>query len=98
MFPGCYSGRWPHIHYEVYANQADAIAGTSILRTSQIAIPQDMCEAIYADTATYPSSAKNLGQITLASDNVFGDDSGASQLAKATGDVKGVTIDATSNI
>lgn len=98
VFPGCYSGRWPHIHYEVYANAADAVAGTSILRTSQIAVPQAICETVYADKATYPSSAQNLGQLTLASDNVFGDDSGASQLATTTGDAKSVTINATANI
>ena len=24
IYPGCYSGRWPHIHFEIYENVADA--------------------------------------------------------------------------
>jgi len=28
IFPACYSGRWPHIHFEVYPNRA-AIADST---------------------------------------------------------------------
>lgn len=89
IFPGCYSGRWPHIHFEVYSSLDDAIAqdgDNPIVKTSQIALPQDACEAVYEDTAVYPESTKNLNQITLASDNVFGDDSAEQQLATMSGD------------
>ena len=34
----------------------------------------------------YPGSSQNLAQTSLSSDNVFGDDSGALQLATVTGD------------
>ena len=27
IFPGCYSGRWPHIHFEVYRSLALATSG-----------------------------------------------------------------------
>src|SRR5205823_2327185 len=37
IFPGCYSGRWPHIHFEVYQDLATAAAGGGKLRTSQMA-------------------------------------------------------------
>ena len=40
---------------------------------------------VYADAA-YPSSASNLSRVSLESDNVFGDDGGALELATATGD------------
>lgn len=40
-------------------------------------------------SASYPGSASNLSQISLASDNVFGNDSAAYQLATVTGDNTG---------
>ena len=40
IFPGCYSGRWPHIHFEVYSSVAKAVASGPIVKTSQIALPQ----------------------------------------------------------
>jgi len=85
ILPGCYDGRWPHIHFEVYPN-VDAITDASnAIATSQVALPQDTCEIVYADAA-YPSSASNLSRVSLADDNVFGEDEGALQLATTTGD------------
>ncbi|MGW0912981.1 dioxygenase family protein [Streptomyces sp. NPDC002784] len=48
IFPACYTGRWPHIHFEVYGSLADATSATSITSTSQLALPQDVCETVYA--------------------------------------------------
>ena len=85
VFPGCYSGRWPHVHFEVYPDQAGiADAGTAIA-TSQVALPQAACEQVYAQSG-YQASVANLARLSLASDNVFGDDGGARQLAETTGD------------
>ena len=39
--------------------------------------------------AGYEASVSNLAQVSLDSDNVFGDDGGASQLGTVTGDVDG---------
>ena len=86
VFPGCYDGRWPHIHFEVYRSTAQATSDGQIVRTSQIALPEAACAAVYADTATYPSSAANLGRTSLTRDMVFGDDGGIHQLATVTGD------------
>lgn len=87
IFPACYSGRWPHIHFEVYPD-ADAISDSAnAIATSQLALPQNVCDTVYA-TAGYEQSVSNLSQITLTSDNVFGDDGGAHQLATVTGDVE----------
>lgn len=87
IFPACYSGRWPHIHFEAYPD-VDAIDDSAnAIATSQLALPQNACEAVYA-TAGYEASVSNLSQITLTSDNVFGDDGGAHQLATVTGDVE----------
>jgi protocatechuate 3,4-dioxygenase beta subunit len=83
IFPGCYSGRWPHVHFEVYASVADATGGGSVLTTSQLAIPEDACNQVYAADG-YAQSVSNLASLTLESDNVFADGSGQ-QLATATG-------------
>lgn len=85
IFPACYSGRWPHIHFEVYADVATAVAAGPILKTSQLALPKEACDAVYA-TSGYESSVRNLSQVSLASDNVFGDDGGIFQIATITGD------------
>jgi protocatechuate 3,4-dioxygenase beta subunit len=86
IFPACYSGRWPHIHFEVYPD-ADAIAdSTNAIATSQLALPQNACDAVYATTG-YERSVSNLAAVTLAGDNVFGDDGGAHQIATTSGDV-----------
>ncbi|WP_328413294.1 dioxygenase [Nocardia sp. NBC_00403] len=73
VFPGCYSGRWTHIHFEVYDSLAVAVAGDNARLTSQIALPQDACAAVYAYDSGYAKSIPNLANTSLASDNVFGD-------------------------
>ncbi len=70
IFPGCYPGRWPHIHFEVYRDEASATDHRNALRTSQLALPQEICETVYA-VSGYGESARNLGQLTLQTDNVF---------------------------
>ncbi|MEU4561614.1 3,4-dioxygenase subunit beta [Actinoplanes sp. NPDC023936] len=86
IFPACYTGRWPHVHFEVYPSQADITDSAKAIATSQVALPKDTCETVYQQ-AGYEASVTNLAQVTLDSDNVFGDDSGASQLGTVTGDV-----------
>jgi protocatechuate 3,4-dioxygenase beta subunit len=85
IVPGCYSGRWPHIHFEVYPDQASIADSTKAIATSQVALPKTTCEAVYATTG-YEASVRNLAQISLTSDNVFGNDGGIHQLGTATGD------------
>ncbi len=86
IVPGCYTGRWPHIHFEVYPDAASITDATNAIATSQMALPQSMVEPIYA-LAEYPDSARNLAELSLASDNVFGEDGGALQLATVGGDI-----------
>jgi protocatechuate 3,4-dioxygenase beta subunit len=85
IFPAAYSGRWPHIHFEVYASLSDATAAGKISATSQLALPEDVCRAVYATTG-YEQSNGNLAQTSLQTDNVFGDDGAVHQLATVTGD------------
>ena len=92
VFPACYDGRWPHVHVEVYPDQAAITDPANAIATSQVALPQDACEAVYA-TSGYEASVSNLSRVSLTGDNVFGDDGGASQLATVTGDVpSGYTV------
>ncbi|WP_456844973.1 dioxygenase family protein [Cellulomonas sp. P5_C6] len=84
IFPACYSGRWPHIHFEVYGSIDDAVASGPIVTTSQIALPKETCTAVYA-TDGYERSVHNLAQVSLASDMVFGDDGGIHQIASMSG-------------
>jgi len=72
IFPACYSGRWPHIHFEVYPSLASATGSTSKIKTSQIALPAATCSEVFATTG-YSASVTNFAQISLATDNVFSD-------------------------
>ncbi|RFA18158.1 3,4-dioxygenase subunit beta [Subtercola boreus] len=85
VFPACYTGRWPHVHFEVYPTVDDITDSTSAISTSQLALPQDACDTVYALPA-YAGSSANLAQVSLDSDNVFGDDGGSLQVATVTGD------------
>jgi protocatechuate 3,4-dioxygenase beta subunit len=87
IFPGCYAGRWPHIHFEVYPSVAAASSVANETATSQIALPKSACDAVYA-LSSYTGSATNLSRVSLASDNVFSDGS-ALELATVSGDVSG---------
>ncbi|WP_026153014.1 intradiol ring-cleavage dioxygenase [Amycolatopsis methanolica] len=92
IFPACYDGRWPHIHFEVYPDQASITDSSNAIATSQVALPQDVCQTVYQQPG-YEDSVTNLQKVSLSSDNVFGDDGGASQLATVTGDVtNGYTV------
>lgn len=84
IFPACYSGRWPHIHFEVYDSLSSAVAGENARLTSQIALPQDVCTSVYASDSGYSRSISNMSGVSLSSDNVFGDGWDA-ELATVTG-------------
>ena len=86
IFPGCYPGRWPHIHFEVYGDLDPASDDANRIATSQVALPHDACEAAYGADG-YGASVQNLKGVTLATDNVFRDDGGAKQLGAVTGNV-----------
>ena len=85
IYPAAYSGRWPHIHFEVYPSLQAATTASGKLKTSQLALPEEACRLVYA-TDGYSQSLNNLAQTSLDSDNVFGDGY-ASQLATVSGNV-----------
>jgi protocatechuate 3,4-dioxygenase beta subunit len=86
IFPAAYSGRWPHIHFEIYPSIADATSASNRLRTSQLAFPEDVCQEVYDNADGYDASVANLAQTSLATDMVFSDGYSL-QMAKVTGSV-----------
>jgi protocatechuate 3,4-dioxygenase beta subunit len=92
IFPACYDGRWPHVHFEVYPDQASITDASKAIATSQVALPESTSRQVYAQTG-YEQSVSNLSRVSLSSDNVFRDDSAAKQLGTVTGDVtNGLTV------
>lgn len=83
IFPGCYSGRYPHIHFEVFRTLADATGRASSILVSQMALPADVCSTVYANATGYSGSRSNFAATSVNSDNVFGDNT-AAQIAAQT--------------
>lgn len=83
IFPACYSGRWPHIHFEIFGSLAAATTGKNAILTSQLALPAAACSTVYAGDSAYSRSVANLAAVSLATDNVFGDNT-AAQIAAMT--------------
>ena len=64
IFPAAYPGRWPHIHFEVYQDLKTATSAGTKLRTTQLALPEDVCKTVYA-TSGYEASVKSLAGTSL---------------------------------
>ncbi len=86
IFPGCYDGRMPHMHFEVYRSATTATSYANKLKTSQIAFPTEVCSSVYAEADGYEASIANLGRISFDTDNVFSDGV-TTQLASLSGSI-----------
>jgi protocatechuate 3,4-dioxygenase beta subunit len=86
IYPGAYSGRWPHIHFEVFESMSNATTAGQVLAVSQIALTDAACREVYA-TPGYEASVRNFPRTTLRTDTVFRDDGGIYQLATMAGSV-----------
>jgi protocatechuate 3,4-dioxygenase beta subunit len=73
VVPGCYAGRMPHMHLEIYPSLASAASSSNKIKTTQLAFPTDALRAIYNEAAGYSQSVANLNTISFATDNVFSD-------------------------
>ncbi|MEW7847137.1 intradiol ring-cleavage dioxygenase [Massilia aurea] len=83
IFPGCYEGRMPHVHFEVYPTLAKSTSAANRIKTSQFAFPLAITNEAYTSSG-YASSVSNLARISFATDNVFSDGT-ALQMASVTG-------------
>jgi len=81
IYPGCYDGRFPHIHFEVFESAARATHGREATLTSQLALPAETDAQVYA-LAQYQGSSANLARVSLERDNVFGDNTAAQVAAQ----------------
>ena len=77
IVPGCYNGRYPHIHFEVFSSLTNATTGRYAVLVSQFAVPKDVLTSIYASDTRYTSSIAALNNTSISSDNVFGDNTSA---------------------
>jgi protocatechuate 3,4-dioxygenase beta subunit len=83
IYPACYAGRYPHIHFEIYRDLSSATSYRNSMLVSQMAMPRDTCQTVYKSAAGYSRSYTELSDVTVSSDNVF-EDSSAAQIARQT--------------
>lgn len=86
IYPGCYSGRVPHVHFEIFPSLAKSSSVLNRIKTTQLTFPMATSQEVYTDTR-YTSSVRNLAQISFATDNIFSDGTSL-QMATVTGNVK----------
>jgi protocatechuate 3,4-dioxygenase beta subunit len=85
IFPGCYDGRMPHVHFEVYPTLAKSTVASNRIKTSQFTFPLATLNEVYTATG-YSTSVQNLSRISYATDNVFSDGTSL-QMATMSGDI-----------
>jgi len=71
IFPACYSGRYPHLHLEIFKQNARVLDATTRVLTTQLTAPREVCSRVYADAAGYAASAVRLEEIMPSDDMVF---------------------------
>jgi protocatechuate 3,4-dioxygenase beta subunit len=86
IFPGCYSGRMPHIHIEVYRSATAATSYTNRLKTTQLAFPTSVCTTVYSTATGYSASVTNFANLSFATDGVFSDGT-STEMSTVTGNV-----------
>ncbi|MGC4042978.1 MAG: Ig-like domain-containing protein [Armatimonas sp.] len=88
VYPGWYTGRITHIHFQVYLTTPTQGASGTV--TSQIAFPQAITQAVYNSTL-YSARGQNTSVTSFAADNVFGSDTtyGANGVIYETATVTG---------
>jgi protocatechuate 3,4-dioxygenase beta subunit len=92
IVPGCYRGRYPHMHFEVYPSLETATSYENRILTSQLAMPEDVCHAVYSGTPAYQESVTNFADSPLSQDGIFASNTPrqlAAQRPVIDGDVTG---------
>lgn len=92
VFPGRYSGRATHMHFEVYPDSTPARAEVTTI--SQLAFPASVCDQVYANTTLYPTSAAN--NTSNEADGIFRDGTDTEMLSitgnNTTGYAASITV------
>lgn len=89
IVPGCYLGRAPHMHFEVYPTLESTADYNNRVLTSQLAVPRATCQEVYAKGAAYELSNKNFARTPpVEEDGIFADNTPA-QLKAQTLSISG---------
>jgi protocatechuate 3,4-dioxygenase beta subunit len=83
IFPACYSGRYPHLHLEIFKQSARSLDATTRVLTTQLTAPREVCSRVYAEAPGYTRSAAQFKGLLLSDDMVFASSS-AAELAVQT--------------
>lgn len=86
IYPGCYPGRVPHVHFEVFRDLSAATRGGRPLLTSQFALPLPISDRIYRESRDYGGSAQALAKVDFRNDYVWDRGEPAGQIATVSGD------------
>jgi len=89
IFPGCYRGRFPHMHFEIYPSLEQATDYRNRILTSQLAMPEPLCQEVYDASAPYKESIGNYAGSPLSRDGIFANNTPvqlAAQTPELTGD------------
>jgi protocatechuate 3,4-dioxygenase beta subunit len=90
IFPACYSGRYPHLHLEVFKQGARLLDASTRVLTSQLTAPREVCSRVYAAAPGYTRSAVQFKGLSPSDDMVFAASSAAElalQTLAVTGDL-----------
>lgn len=82
IVPGCYGGRAPHVHLEVFESVAAAAGGGRDLLVSQLALASKDAERVYAARDDYGESLANLARWPAEEDWLLAGDSAAVRAAQ----------------
>ncbi len=91
IFPGRYSGRATHIHFEVYPDGTPEYS--EVIATSQLAFPESVTDSVYTNTTLYPNSAAN--DTENEDDNIFSDGTDTEMLTVSGNNSDGYTASIT---
>ncbi len=83
VFPACYSGRYPHLHLEIFKEGARARGATTRVLTTQLTAPRGICSRVYEEAPGYSRSAAQFKGLLPGDDIVFAASS-AAELAVQT--------------
>ena len=92
IVPGCYPGRYPHMHFEVYPSLDKATIHENRILTSQLAMPEPVCQAVYQGAPEYGESLAHFARSTIARDGIFANNTPkqiAAQTPTLTGTIAG---------
>jgi protocatechuate 3,4-dioxygenase beta subunit len=90
IFPACYSGRYPHLHLEIFKRSAHSLDASTRVLTTQLTAPREVCSRVYEGAPGYARSATHFKGLLPGDDVVFASSSPAElalQTLVITGDL-----------